>query len=48
MRCECDRFRHQVEPCPMPAEEHDGLIMSPALCTGCLFYCWADDDWLGP
>lgn len=42
MRCECDRFKHEHEPCPFDAVGVQ-VVSSPALCIGCLFYCWADD-----
>lgn len=38
--CECDRGRHQTQPCQMPAAEHGIVITSPALCLGCLWVCW--------
>lgn len=41
--CECDRFKHKHEPCPFPAQDNSPVVSSPALCTACLFYCWADD-----
>jgi hypothetical protein len=42
-QCECDRFKHEDTPCTFPAEDHGDVISSPALCTACLFYCWADE-----
>lgn len=43
-KCECDRFKHSVEPCSLPPQDNSPVVSSPALCTACLFYCWADDD----
>jgi len=43
-QCECDRFKHENIPCEFPAEEYENIVASPALCTACLFYCWADED----
>lgn len=44
MNCECDKYRHADTPCQMPAADHGSVISSPALCTGCLFVCFADDE----
>lgn len=38
--CECDRYQHADTPCP----REPAVVASPALCTPCLFVCWADDD----
>ncbi len=46
MNCECDRFLHEPPkpPCTNPPEAIEGLIVSPALCTRCLWYCWNDEE----
>ena len=44
MPCECRRFKHVSEPCSQQAEDHGSVISSPALCTMCLFYCYADEE----
>lgn len=43
-QCECDQFKHKDRLCDFPAEDHSPVVSSPALCTACLFYCYADED----